>query len=124
MATDGSETPLGTLELVREIVQTGTLLVEKEIELARAELKADLRAHLLMAKRLVVAAALAVLGVNLLLVAVVLAFANVMPGWLAALALGALLLAVAGIIGLVAWQRRARTPLAVTRRNVKEALEW
>ena len=85
---------------MREIFQTGSLLVEKEIELARAELKADLQAQLLMAKRLAAAALLALLGINLLLVAVVFALAHVMPGWLAALALGVLLLAVGGAIGL------------------------
>jgi hypothetical protein len=43
---------------------------------------------------------------------------------LAALALGVLLLAVGGAIGLVAWRRRVSAPLAVTRKNVKEDLEW
>src|SRR5512132_3936963 len=103
---DSSETPphrtLSTIELVRQIVQTGSLLVQKEVELARAELKADLQAHVLMAKRLAIAALLALLGINLLLVAVVFALARVMPGWLAALALGVLVLAVGGAIGLKA----------------------
>jgi hypothetical protein len=125
---DSSETPplrtLPTIELVREILRTGSLLVEKEVALARAELRADLLAQILMAKRLVAAALLALFGINLLLVAVVFALSRVMPGWLAALALGVLLLAVAGGIGLAAWRRRAGAPLAVTRRKVKEDLEW
>ena len=125
---DRYETPplrtLSTLELVRQIVQTGSLLVQKEVELARAELKADLQAHVLMAKRLAIGALLALLGINLLLVAVVFAMAHVMPGWLAALALGVLLLAVGGAIGLMAWRRRMSAPLAVTRKHVKEDLEW
>ena len=125
---DRSETPplrtLSTLELVRQIVQTGSLLVQKEVELARAELKADLQAHVLMAKRLAIAALLALLGINLLLVAVVFALAHVMPGWLAALALGVLLLAVGGAIGLAAWRGRVSAPLAATRKHVKEDLEW
>ena len=66
---------LSTLELVRRLLQTGSLLIKKEVELARAELKADLQAQLLMAKRLAVAAVLALLGINLLLVAVVFALA-------------------------------------------------
>ena len=90
---------LSTLELVRQLLQTGSLLVKKEVELARAELKADLQAQLRMAKRLAIAAVLALLGINLLLVAVVFALAHVMPGWLAALALGVLLLAVGGAMG-------------------------
>ena len=115
---------LSTLELVRRLLQTGSLLIKKEVELARAELKADLQAQLRMAKRLAIAAVLALLGINLLLVAAVFALAHVMPGWLAALALGVLLLAVGGAIGLVAWRRRMSAPLAVTRKHVKEDLEW
>ena len=125
---DTFETPpagsLSTLELVRRLLRTGSLLVRKEVELARAELKADLQAQLQMAKRLAIAAVLALLGINLLLVAMVFAMARVMPGWLAALALGVLLLAVGGAIGLTAWRRRMSAPLAVTRRQVKEDLEW
>jgi uncharacterized membrane protein YqjE len=115
---------LSTLELVRQIVQTGSLLVQKEVELARAELKADLQAHVLMAKRLAIGALLALLGINLLLVAVVFALAHAMPGWLAALALGVLLLAVGGAIGLTGWRGRVSAPLAATRKHVKEDLEW
>jgi protein-S-isoprenylcysteine O-methyltransferase Ste14 len=112
------------LELVRQLLQTASLLIKKEVELARAELKADLQAQLLMAKRLAVAAVLALLGINLLLVAAVFALAHVMPGWLAALTLGVLLLVVGGAIGLAAWRRRVSAPLAVTRKHVKEDLEW
>jgi uncharacterized membrane protein YqjE len=109
---------------VRRRLQTGSLLIKKEVELARAELKADLQAQLRMAKRLAIAAVLALLGINLLLVAVVFAMAHVMPGWLAALSLGVLLLAAGGAIGLLAWRRRMSAPLAVTRKHVKEDLEW
>ena len=125
---DSSETPplrsLSTIDLVREILRTGMLLVEKEIALARAELRGDLLAYLLMAKQLIAAALLALFGVNLLLVAVVFALARVMPGWLAALALAVPLLAVAGAIGLTAWRGRAGAPLVETRKKVKEDLEW
>ena len=125
---DSFETPparsLSMLELVRQLLQTGSLLIKKEVELARAELKADLQAQLLMAKGLAVAAVVALLGINLLLVAVVFALAHVMPGWLAALALGVLLLVVGGAIGLTAWRRRVSAPLAATRKHVKEDLEW
>ena len=115
---------LPTIELLRELWRTGSALVQKHIALARAELKADLQAQVSVAKQLVAAALLALFAINLLLVALVLALSRVMPGWLAALALGVLLLAVAGAIGLTAWRRRARAPLAVTRRKVKEDLEW
>ena len=125
---DSFETPparsLSMLALLRQLLQTASLLIKKEVELARTELKADLQAQLVMAKRLAVAAVLALLGINLLLVAVVFALARVMPGWLAALALGVLLLAVGGAIGLKAWRGRVSAPLAATRKHVKEDLEW
>ena len=115
---------LSMLELLRQLLQTTSLLVKKEVELARTELKADLQAQLVMGKRLAIAAVLALLGINLLLVAVVFALAHVMPGWLAALALGVLLLVVGGAIGLVAWRGRVSAPLAATRKHLKEDLEW
>ena len=125
---DSFDTPparsLSMLELLRQLLQTASLLIKKEVELARAELKADLQAQLRMAKRLAIAAVLALLGVNLLLVAVVFALAHVMPGWLAALVLGVLLLVVGAAIGLKAWRGRVSAPLAVTRKHVKEDLEW
>ena len=115
---------LSTRELLSRIFQTGSHLVTKEIELARAEVKADLEAELGMVKMLVAAAVGALLGVNLLLVAAVFALALWMPGWLAALALAAVVLVVSAIVGYVGWQRRVRTPLAVTRKTVTEDMQW
>jgi len=124
---DSPETPLHAvpiLDLLRQVARTGTQLVEKDIELARAELKADVRALLRMAVRIAAAALLALLAINLLLVAVVLALALVMPGWLAALAVAVLLLAVGAGFGWAAWRGRSGTPLAATRKKVKEDVEW
>jgi hypothetical protein len=115
---------LSTRELLSRIFQTGSHLVTKEIELARAEVKADLEAELGMVKMLAAAAVGALLGVNLLLVAAVFALALWMPGWLAALGLAAVVLVVSAIVGYVGWQRRVRTPLAVTRKTVTEDMQW
>jgi len=65
-----------------------------------------------------------VFGVNMLLVAAVFALTVWMPGWLAALAVAVLLLVIGGVIGLVGWQRRVSVPLAVTRKVVKEDVQW
>ena len=115
---------LSTRELVSRILHTGSRLVSKEIELARAEAKADLEAELGMVKMLAVAAVGALLGLNLLLVAVVFALTHWVPGWLAALVLGGVILAVSAIVGYVGWQRRVTKPLAVTRKTVTEDLQW
>jgi hypothetical protein len=66
---------LTTRELIAEIAGTASLLARKEVELAKTEINADLRSQLAMAKSLGVAAPAALLGLNLLLVAGVLALA-------------------------------------------------
>jgi hypothetical protein len=65
-----------------------------------------------------------VFGVNLLLVSAVFALTDWMPGWLASLGLAALLLAVGGVLGLVGWRRRVSSPWAMTRKTVKEDMQW
>jgi hypothetical protein len=115
---------LTTRQLLARLIETVSLLVTKEIELARAEIKADLKAEIATVALLVAAGVVAVFAVNMLLVAVVFALAGWLAGWLAALALAALLLAIGGVLALVGWTRRVSVPLAVTRRTVKEDVEW
>jgi hypothetical protein len=115
---------LSTRELVSRILKTGSRLVSKEIELARAEVKADLAAELAMIKMLAAAAVGALLGVNLLLVAAVFALTQWMPGWLAALVLAGIILVASAVVGYVGWQRRVTSPLAVTRKALTEDLRW
>ena len=115
-----------TRDLVKEIARKASLLARKEVALARSELKEDLKAEIRMASGLGVAGACAICAVNLLLVAVVFALleAGVMRGWLAALLLAALVLAVGTAAGLVGWNGRVRRPLAATRRSIEENVKW
>ena len=115
---------LSTRELVSRLLKAGSLLVAKEVELARAEIKADLRAELGMVKLLIAAALVAVLGLNLLLVSAVFALTQWLPGWLAALGLAGALLVVGLGLGLIGWARRVSSPLAITRKTVKEDMQW
>jgi uncharacterized membrane protein YqjE len=115
---------LSTRVLMGRIIDLGSLLVRKEVELARAELDEDLHTTLGTAKRLVVAALLVLLALNLLLLAAVLALAAWLPSWATALALGGLLLTVAAILGARAWSRRVQAPLDLTRKTIKEDLQW
>lgn len=115
---------LSTRELVSEIASKAYMLVGKEVDLAKAELREDLRAQLTMVKALGVALVSGVAGLSVLLVAAALALAHVMPAWLAALLVGALVLAFAVAAGLYGWSRRVRSPLDATRRTLREDLQW
>jgi hypothetical protein len=122
VGTDTEELP--TRRLVGEISSKAYLLVRKELDLAKAELEADLRAQIAMAKGLAIGIVAGICGLSMLLVAAVLGLALVMPGWLAALLVGGVVLAIAAGAGLYGWSQRVRSPLAVTRRTLKEDLQW
>ncbi len=117
-----SETP--TRKLFGEIARGAADLARKEIELARTEAKADLKAEVAAAKGLGVAGVCAFLAVNLLLVTLVFALALVMPGWAAGLIVTAVVAVVGGIAFAVGWARRVRKPLEKTRRTLTEDVRW
>lgn len=128
-ASRGSEAAvrgIPTGELVSELARKASELARKEIELARAEVRADLRAEIRAASGLGVAGLCGVLTLQLLLTAVVLALmgAGILPGWAAALIVGAVVLAIGTGVGLWGWARRVRTPLVTTRRSLQEDLRW
>ena len=115
---------LGTGALVRNIVSQAELLAKKEIELAKTELRTDLRVEARLAEGLGVAALAALVTVNLLLFTVALALSLVMPGWAAGLIVSGVTLMVALLFGLVSWRRRLRDPMAHTRRTLKDGVKW
>lgn len=111
-------------QLVGEITGEVTLLAKKQIELVKAELKADLKTEMKMVGGLSLAALTALAAINMLFVTVILALAQVMPAWGAGLVVAGALLGVAAIFALVGWQKRVRAPLAKTRETLKEDVEW
>jgi len=115
---------LSNRALIREITTKVSVLAQKELELAKAEIRADLNAELATIKALGVAAIAALIGVNLLLVAPILALALVIPGWLAALAVAGAILVTASIVGYIGWRRLVRRPLPLTRQTLKEDMRW
>lgn len=121
---DPATQSLSMRQLLTQLLETVSLLVTKEVELARAELKADAKAELDMVKLLVAGGVVAMFGVNMLLVAAVFALTAWMPGWLAALCFAVLLLLIGAVLALVGWKRRVSAPLAVTRKTVKEDVQW
>jgi hypothetical protein len=117
---------LTTRELVMEAARKASLLARKEVELAKSEVKADIKAEVVMASGLGVAGVCAIITLTLLLVAVAFALqeAGILRGWLAALLCAAVMLAIGTAAGLVGWAKRVKQPLSVTRRSLKEDVEW
>jgi uncharacterized membrane protein YqjE len=117
---------LSTRDVVTELAKKASELARKEVALAKSELKEDLRAEVRMASGLGVAGLCAIVTLPTLLVALILGLseAGVMRGWLAALLVSAVVLAIGTAAGLVGWAKRVRTPLGATRRSVQDNLKW
>ena len=117
---------LSTRDLVTELARKASELARKEVALAKSEVKEDLRAEIRMASGLGVAGLCALVTLQTLLVALVfgLSEAGVMRGWLAALVVAAVVLAIGTVAGLIGWGKRVRTPLGATRRSVQENVRW
>src|SRR4051812_49792565 len=104
-------TGLSTLQLVKQIASQTTLLIKKQVQLARTELKADARTEAKVAGGLGLAAVGAVITVTLLLVTAALALALVMPGWAAGLIVTGPVAAVVAVVAAGRWGRGGRPPL-------------
>lgn len=113
-----------TRELLSAVVKETTELAKKQIELATAEIRCDVKAEIKAAKVLGVAALCGISLVNLLLVAVVFALSDVLLGWAAALVVAAFVLVVGAITALVGWSMRVKRPLERTQKTVKEDIQW
>jgi hypothetical protein len=113
-----------TGELVSELFDQSTRLVKTEVALAKAELLTDLKQEVKVAEGLGIAALCALCGLNLLLMAGVLALAQVLPAWASALLLAVVVLAAGGVAGWLGWGGRVKNPLARTRKTLEEDVQW
>ena len=111
-------------ELIRHVIENATQLAKREIELAKSELRADVKKEVAMVKGLGVAGLCAIWAVSLMLVAIALALGKVIPEWAAALIVAGAVLAVGTVAGLVGWGKRVKKPLEATRRSLKEDALW
>jgi hypothetical protein len=114
---------LSTSQLVVETTREALTLIKSEIELAKAELKADVASEVAAAKGLGVATVGALAVVNLLLVAAALGLGTVMPAWAAALLVASVVAVVAAVAGALGW-RHVKAPLARTRKSLEEDARW
>jgi Flp pilus assembly protein TadB len=122
--TERAAASLSTAELVKEITAQVGLLVRKQIELAKTELRADLRKEAFAVGNLGLAALGVLIALNLLLVTVALALALVMPAWVAGLVVSAFTLVLAAVAAMLGWRRRVTKPLAHTRQTIEEEVHW
>lgn len=122
--SNDSPEALPTGDLIKQIASEVRLLAKTQIDLAKVELRADLKRELAMITGLGVAVVAALIAVNLLLVTAVLALSLIVPGWVAGLIVSGFVLLVAVTAGVIGWSKRVRTPLERTRRELKEDVHW
>jgi uncharacterized membrane protein YqjE len=91
-------------ELISEIPTLVTELVQREIELIKTEIVAKLKALGVGVGLLAVAVTFLLAMLGVLLTAAIFALSQVMPGWLAALLVAAVLLIIAVIFGLIGYR--------------------
>jgi len=113
-----------TAGLISELVSQAGVLARKEVELAKRELREDLRREAVAAGQLGIAGVAGLMTLNLLLVTAVLALTRAMPGWIAGLLVSAATLLVAVAMALIGWKRIKRPPLERTRRTLKDDAQW
>jgi hypothetical protein len=109
-----------TADLVRQALDETRELVRLEVALARAELKSEWTQVRTGAIALGTAGGLGLAGFTVLLVAI--AFAFPIP-WLAALVVGAILLAVSGALAFSGYKALPRRPLNDTKERLESDLK-
>ncbi len=120
----GVPSQMGTGELVKQIGAQAEVLLHKQIELAKVELKRDLKAEAAAVGGLGASAVLAIISVTLLLVTAALALSLVLPAWGAGLIVTGVMIAATLTVALISWKKRVSTPLARTRETLRDDVRW
>ena len=110
-------------ELVRDLSTQVSTLVRQELELARAELTAKGKQAGIGAGLLGGAGLLALYGTGALVAAAILGLSTALDGWLAAIVIGAALLILAGVLGLVGKARAQRAVPPAPQQTVASVKE-
>lgn len=115
-----------TPQLVRSIANDTTLLVKKEVELAKQELVEAIVARVKAAAAMLVAGLMAMFGVIFLGSAAAHALENVVDPWLARVVVGGGFFVLAGLAAAMGLLRAKKPPLKpeMTVETVKEDVEW
>jgi hypothetical protein len=115
---------LSTPELLEEITHHVQSLVTAQVDLAKAELRANLSSEATMVAGIGFAAVAGITTVNLLLVTAILALTAVLPAWAAGLCVSGAVLLFAAVGGALGWSKRVKRPMARTRRELDEDVKF
>ncbi|MCL5961268.1 MAG: phage holin family protein [Chloroflexi bacterium] len=115
---------MSTADLIRRLVNNISGLVDREVALAKEEIREDVKDSLASAVLMISAAVLLLIGVTCLVVAAIFALALVMPGWLASIIVAAFFIIVGAIVGLIGKSKLTTHPLKKTRESLSEDILW
>jgi hypothetical protein len=113
-------------DLVKELTSNVTLLVQRQVKLARQEAMKELKQTRAMAINVGIAGAFALAGFILCCVAAALGLGAMLDGrfWAGALLVAAALFIPAAAAGLIAWQKRPKQPMKHTRAEISKEITW
>jgi len=114
-------------ELLKDLSEQSTTLIRQEIELAKAEMSAKGKQVGIGAGAFGGAALVGLYAVGALTAAIILALSTAVDGWLAALIVGVVYAAVAGVLALVGKNKTQAGAPPVPERAIsstKEDVEW
>jgi len=113
-----------TSELLAHLATDATELVKKEVALAKAELREDIKREVKAAMDLAIAAILGLVTLNVLVIAAIFGLGQWVPEWEAALIVAGIVSTIAVIVGGVGWSKRVKQPLERTQETLKEDVQW
>ena len=117
---------MSSADLVKELTSNATLLVQRQVKLAKLEAKQEIQKGKTMAEMFGVAGVCAYAGFILCLVAAALAIGSALNGmyWAGALIIAGALFIPAAVTGLIGYQKRVKNPLPRSRAELSKEITW
>jgi hypothetical protein len=117
---------MSSADLVKELTSNASLLVQRQVKLAKLEAQHEMKKGKTMAELLGTAGLLAYAGVILCLVAAAIGIGTALDGryWAGALIIAGALFIPAIITGLLGYRRRVTGPLPRTRAELSKEMSW
>ena len=117
---------MSSADLVKELTSNASLLVQRQIKLAKLEATKEIQKGKTMAELFGVAGLCAYGGVLLCLVAAALAIGAALDGryWAGALIMAAVLFIPAIVSGLLGYKKRVTNPLPRSRAELSKEITW